>query len=349
MRGSYCDASGGGPRYIRLRDAGTAAVTAASARVSVITPAHNVACYVGHAIDSVLAQSFKDFEYLVVDDGSTDGTADEVRRHAGADRRVRLICQPHGGAARARNAGLAQAAGQFIAFLDGDDRWHADFLERQLAVLLSAGPDVAAVFARSRVMSERGRVYLLRWQRSGRYDYDDMLVKSCPPRVGSSLVIKKAAFDAAGVFSEAATVQDLDMWLRIQRDSGMPFFVGNGRYLLDIRVRPGAISRDHARRFEALDALIAEHAQALTRHRPGMAYVRAAVFAYRAGAEDHARRWTREARQVGARGLLSDSYGWRLLGWSSLAPGQRRLLRRCNAGLRLALGRMLGQAGGLLR
>lgn len=322
---------------------------AASPRVTVITPAYNVDRYVGEAIDSVLAQTFSDFEYLVVDDGSTDRTADEVRQRAEIDARVRLITEQHGGPANARNAGIARARGEFVAFLDGDDRWHADFLDNQIALIDSVGSDVAAVFARSRVMSERGRIYLLRWQRSGRYDFDDMLIQSCPPRTGSSLLIRKSAFDLAGVFTRARTIQDLDMWLRIQRDSGMPYFWGNGAYLLDIRVRSGAISRDLRHRLAALDVLIGDHAPRLQRSHRGMAYVRAAVFAYRAGADDFAQRWTELARQAGPRRLLADSYGRRLLGWSVLGSAQRRLLRRCNRLARSLAGRAIGESGGLLR
>jgi len=321
----------------------------ASVRVTVITPAYNVGRYIGEAIDSVLGQAFRDFEYLVVDDGSTDQTVDEVSRRVEIDPRVRLITQQHGGPANARNTAIAQAQGDFIAFLDGDDRWHANFLEDQLALIESVSPDVAAVFGRSRVMSEGGRVYLLRWQRSGRYDYDDMLVQSCPPRTGSSLLIKKSAFDVAGVFTQVKTIQDLDMWLRIQRDSGMPYFWGNSAYLLDIRVRSGAISRDLRHRFECLDVLIREHAPGLQRYPRGMAYVRAAVFAYRAGADEFAQRWTQLARQAGVLRLLRDPYGRRLLGWSALRPAQRRLLRHCDQLVRSLVGRAIGEVSGLLR
>ena len=196
-------------------------------QITVITPAYNVAGYVGEAIESVLAQSFTNFEYLVVNDGSTDETADEVRHRADRDQRVQLINTEHLGACNARNVGLNLAKGQFIAFLDGDDRWHPEFLRRQLAALESAGPKVAAVFARSRVMSEQGRVYTVRWQRSGRYDFDDMLIDSCPPRSGSSLLIKKRVFHSVGLFDvDLKSAQDLDMWLRILSESDMPYFVG---------------------------------------------------------------------------------------------------------------------------
>lgn len=334
----------------RVRQAETPGSCPQTPQITVITPAYNVARYIGEAVDSVLNQSFVDFEYLVVNDGSTDGTSGEVERRAEHDQRVRLINTEHLGACNARNVGIGLAKGEFIAFLDGDDRWHRDFLKHQLTLLNSAGPQVAAVFARSRVMSEHGRVYYRRWQRSGRYDFDDMLIDACPPRNGSSLLIKKKAFDAVGLFdTNLESAQDLDMWLKIQTGSGMPYFIGSNRYLLDIRVRPGAISRDHKKRFAAFDTLIARHSVNLRKHREGMAYVRAAVFAFRAGEEDFAQRWAGLAMQGTLIHLLGDSYGRRLLGWYLLSEHQRRVVRRANTRLRSLAGRLIGLAGGILR
>jgi glycosyltransferase involved in cell wall biosynthesis len=321
----------------------------ADARITVITPAYNVAGYVGQAVDSVLAQTFRDFEYIVVDDGSTDQTAEEVRKRVPGDPRLRLMMARHGGSASARNVGLRQAGGEFVAFLDGDDRWHPEFLARQLALLESVGPDVAAVFARARVISESGRLYAFRWQRSGRYDFDDMLIQACPPRCGSSLLIRKSAFDVAGEFTDEKTVPDLDMWLRIQRDSGMPYFFGNPAYLLDLRVRSGAISRDHRGRFGKCDTIASEFSPALQRYPAGMAYVRHAVFAFRAGEEDFAVRWAALARQSGIGNLMADSYGWRLLGWMALRASGRKIMRRCDSQLRAIAGRIVRAPGGLLR
>jgi glycosyltransferase involved in cell wall biosynthesis len=327
------------------------ALPASSGRplVTVITPAYNVEKYLGEAIDSVLRQTFADFEYLVVDDGSTDRTADEARMRAAADPRLHLLSAGHGGAAAARNVGISRARGDYIAFLDSDDRWHRDFLKKQLALIQSVGPNVAAVFARSRVMSESGRIYALRWQRSGRYDFDDMLVQSCPPRTGSSLLIRKRAFDVAGPFTDHRTIQDLDTWLKLMHDSGMPYFWGGSAYLLDIRVRSGAISRDLVKRFEDLDVLISERRAQLRRQPEGMAYVRAAVFAFRAGADDFALRWSRLARQAGLWPLVRDSYGRRLLAWCWLRPAGRGGLRRLDAALRSLVGRAVGARGSLLR
>jgi len=319
-------------------------------RITVITPAYNVGRFIGEAMDSVLAQSFGDFEYLVVDDGSTDDTAEVIGQRAAADSRVRLLRSNHAGACHARNVAVAEASGEYVAFLDGDDRWHPRFLQEQLSLLESAGPDVAAVFARSRVMSENGRVYLVRWQRAGRYDLDDMLICSCPPRTGSSLLIKRKAFEAAGLFDEQLeSAQDLDMWLRIQHGSGMPYFVGSHKYLLDIRVRAGAISRDHTKRFVALEKVIADHSPKLQRRPRGLAYVRAAVFAYRAGEDSFADRFALAAREAPLMALLADSHGRKMLAWSALPARGRATLRRANATLRSAIGRVLGAGTGILR
>lgn len=318
-------------------------------RITVITPAYNVGPYIGEAIESVLRQTFRSFEYLVVDDGSTDQTVEEVNRLLAKDMRLKLIKAEHGGSANARNVGLRQARGEFVAFLDGDDRWHPSFLQNQLALLESLGSDVAAVFARSRVISQNGRLYAVRWQRSGRYDFDDMLVQACPPRCGSSLLIRKVCFDLVGEFSDEIFTPDHSMWLRIQRDSGMPYFWGNSAYLLDLRVRAGAISRDYQGRFEKCDAIAREFAPSLSRYPEGMAYARFAVFAFRADYEDYALRWATLAKRAGLAHLLVDSYGLRLLGWTALPPIARRALRRCSALARVVLGRIIRAPAALLR
>jgi hypothetical protein len=199
-------------------------------------------------------------------------------------------------------------------------------------------------------MSETGRVYLVRWQRAGRYDFDDMLVESCPPRTGSSLLIKRKAFEAAGLFDEQLeSAQDLDMWLRIQHGSAMPYFVGSRKYLLDIRVRTGAISRDHKKRFIALEKVISEYAPALRRRPTGMAYVRAAVFAYRAGEDEFAARWALAAKEAPLLTLLTDPYGRKVLAWSALPDRGRAMLRHASGFLRWVAGRLIGAGASILR
>lgn len=103
--------------------------------VSIITPVYNLKKYITEAMDCVREQSFTDWELLLVEDCSTDGTEEMIREYLArtGETRIRLIrCEQNGGAARARNRGLQEARGRWIAFLDGDDLWETGKLERQL-------------------------------------------------------------------------------------------------------------------------------------------------------------------------------------------------------------------------
>jgi GT2 family glycosyltransferase len=114
--------------------------------VSVITPAYNAAPYLSETIRSVLAQSFSDFELLIVDDGSTDDTQAVARAFADQDPRVRLIATPNRGPAAARNTALQASRGRLLALLDSDDIWSPDYLTEQLA-LFQAIPEASIVTA----------------------------------------------------------------------------------------------------------------------------------------------------------------------------------------------------------
>src|ERR1700727_3988164 len=127
------------------------AAAASAPLVTVVTPVHNIAKYIGEAVDSVLGQTFRNFEYLVVDDASTDDSAAVIKARAGGDPRLRLLIHDQNqGVSAARNTGIREARGQDIAFLDGDDRWHPKLLERLVRLIQSLPPKVGAVFCRSR-------------------------------------------------------------------------------------------------------------------------------------------------------------------------------------------------------
>lgn len=321
------------------------------ALVTVITPAHNVGPWIGEAVDSVVHQSERRFTYVVVDDGSTDDTAEIVREKAGADPRIQLVRTPNKGSGSARNTGLAMAGTPFVAFLDGDDRWHRDFLRRHLDAMTEAPPRVGATFCHTRVTLENGRVAGLRWQPTGACDLDRILVENNPTHNGSSLLIRRSCFDEVGTFDEGLpSCVDLDMWLRIASQSQTPLFWGLRRYLVDMRLmRTGSISSNRTARFEVLDKLLVDYAPRMSRLQPGLAYVRPAVFAYRDGYDEFAERWAAEARTAGVAELARTLWGQSLLAWQKAGPQGRPRLRAVRDSTRSGLYKGASTAMSLVR
>ena len=112
--------------------------------VSIVMPAYNAAWSISRSIDSVLTQSYSEFELLIVDDCSKDNTLEIVRQYAQRDSRIRVIvCGENRGVAAVRNEGIAQAKGTYIALLDSDDVWLPDKLQRQMQLLKDTGAEIA--------------------------------------------------------------------------------------------------------------------------------------------------------------------------------------------------------------
>ncbi|PSB45452.1 glycosyl transferase family 2 [Cyanosarcina cf. burmensis CCALA 770] len=141
--------------------------------ISVIIPAYNAEAFIEKTLDSVLSQTYKNIEVIVVDDGSQDRTVEIVKQIAHLDRRIRLIQQANQGVAAARNLAIEKSRGQYIAPIDADDIWYPQKLEKQLQCMLEAEPSVGVVYAWSvnineedlltggfQASSEEGEVYL---------------------------------------------------------------------------------------------------------------------------------------------------------------------------------------------
>jgi hypothetical protein len=146
-------------------------------KISVIIPLYNKAHSIRRTLDSVAAQTRADYEVIVVDDGSTDGGGALVAE--GADPRVRLIVQKNAGPGAARNMGLGEAAGEYVAFLDADDEWLPRYLERSVALLEGHGPGVAAVSS-GYFEHPSGRSMEPLWRRRGLADGPRRLDASTP-------------------------------------------------------------------------------------------------------------------------------------------------------------------------
>lgn len=182
-------------------------------RVSVIIPTYNRADLVAEAIDSVLTQSYCDLEVIVVDDGSTDNTAEVIKQYG---QRIRVVRQQNAGEPLARNAGIRVASGEFVCFLDSDDIWMPSKLVRQVEVL-EREPDLAWVYSDAFVFygTNRQPAYLLS-QACSQFDGAigaRLLLADFIPL--STLIVRRTVLDEVGWFAELPRGPDWDLWLRI--------------------------------------------------------------------------------------------------------------------------------------
>jgi glycosyltransferase involved in cell wall biosynthesis len=184
---------------------------------SVVIPAYNAAKTIEAAAQSVFEQTIRDFEIVVVDDGSKDDTLAVAETIAASDSRVRVISQPNGGAAAARNAGIKAAIGKYVAFLDADDLWLAHKLERQLAVLDSE-EDVNAVRCGAYYVNNDLEVLSAR----PCFESDDVLLEillfqNQSPWM-STLVVERGVFAKIGGFdTKLYMIEDWELAIRLAR------------------------------------------------------------------------------------------------------------------------------------
>ena len=185
-------------------------------RISVIIPAYNAEETLPETIESVRKQTFTDFEIIVINDGSTDSTAELVA--AIPDERIRLFSDENGGLATARNRGLRRSRGHLITFLDADDLWTPDKLEAQYQALQD-DPIAGAVYSWTLVMDDAtGRLNPgIAASFSG--DVYEQLYRGNFIASGSNLMLRRSVFEATGFFSlRAKGVEDWEYWLRIARN-----------------------------------------------------------------------------------------------------------------------------------
>lgn len=211
--------------------------------VSVVIPAFNAAWCIRHAIDSVLAQSFPDFELIVVDDGSTDDTSEILRSYGDA---LLVVSQPNGGMSSARNAGIRNARGRYLAFLDADDRWLPAKLERQVA-LLDNRPELAFCAATATLEAPDGQV-VGAWacQGNGTASVTEVFAAHALIAGGASSVLaRRELVQALGGFDETLFgAEDTDLWIRLAAHGG---FACIPEALVVVLKRPGSVSRNRKR------------------------------------------------------------------------------------------------------
>jgi glycosyltransferase involved in cell wall biosynthesis len=218
--------------------------------VSVIMPAYNVAPYIGEAIASVCAQTFRDFEVLVVDDGSTDDTFEIASQWAGRDTRVRVLRKENGGISTARNHALRHAAGAFLAILDSDDVWEPDYLASQIEVL-ERRPDVDLVTGNARYLGSRLDGQIVRPCPDPRPEPDLTQILTDETAIFIMTVFRRRVYEAVGEFDEAfRTNEDYDYWLRAAL-AGFRF-ARNDRPLAWYRRRDDSLSASEVRMLQGV-------------------------------------------------------------------------------------------------
>jgi glycosyltransferase involved in cell wall biosynthesis len=218
-------------------------------RVSVIIPSYSTAGLIARCLDSVFAQTYNNFEVIVVNDGSPDANELEYSLNPYLPRIV-YAKQANKGAAGARNTAIRQARGEFLAFLDSDDEWYPDHLSRQMEIF-DASSGVDLIYSNSLIVTQAGEwPFMDACPSRGEATFEALVVERCQIPV-STVVARKSAIVRAGCFDEnLRQCDDYDMWLRTA------FYGGKIAYTETVQARlagsrPGSLGLSHVRMLKA--------------------------------------------------------------------------------------------------
>lgn len=226
-------------------------------QVSVIIPAYNIRDYIESALLSLKRQSLREFEAIVVDDGSTDDTALVVEKFIARDSRFRLLQKPNGGLSSARNYGIRHSSAEYIALLDGDDAYYPDKLANHVACL-NSNSSVGVVYSASKIIRDSGRKTLITM--SGKpVCSEPVIALLCKNFVGhgSNAVFRREIFDEVGGFDEELrSNEDVDFWLKVAITRRWEFY-REPRVLCFYRLRPSGLSYNVAQMQDSANKMIA--------------------------------------------------------------------------------------------
>ena len=211
--------------------------------VSVILPAFNSVHFIGDTLRSILAQTHRRIEIIVVDDGSTDGTAGVVETLSQTDQRIRLFRRANHGVPATRNFAAAQAQGTFLAPCDHDDLWRCDKIELQLGALRAAPPGAAVANCWSDGIDQTGAVIFPNWSRSkaeGSVLHE--MIESSLPGSGSAPLIPRSCFEDVGGYPE--NISSGDEWHLYIALAAKYQFVLVPECLVGYRLRTSSLSND---------------------------------------------------------------------------------------------------------
>lgn len=221
--------------------------------VTIITPTYNREGFIGQSINSVLSQTYPNFELLIIDDGSTDRTQEVVAPYL-ADGRVRFFSQENQGQSVARDRGLYEAKGGFVCFLDSDNAWFPDKLEKSLQVF-EENPSVDIVYGDYMVIDAEGRE--LGVNRMKRYSgrITPMLIHDNFVSMNTTMTRRRCFEEMGGFESNDRLAEDYGLWLRFSTQYTFHYLPA---VLGFYRVMEDQISTDKESRFKANEQLILE-------------------------------------------------------------------------------------------
>ncbi len=286
-------------------------------KVSVVIPTYNQGKYIPKTIESVLNQTYKDFETIVVIDGSTDDTREQIKKY---EPKIKIIEQERSERAVARNTGIKHTCGKYIAFVDSDDIWKSDKLQRQVEVLDTYPEDVLVYSASQRIDSEGNEIKSARRQKQGYSGnvFEKLLLRnfvvSATPMVRREYLEKTSGFETKYV-----PYEDWELWLRLSTLGNFHFIDSPLAYY---RIHPAqSVRLVTAEKIENVTSLVLDDSfrlkeipQTVRRHSLGLANMRFCYWYLLANQEEKAKEKAKKALELYPKFLIDPRwYGLRLV------------------------------------
>ncbi|WP_315790564.1 glycosyltransferase [Fischerella sp. JS2] len=213
---------------------------------SIVIPTYNSEKTIRQTIESVLKQTFSDFELIIINDGSTDSTLEVISEFQ--DSRIKIFSFENAGGNVSRNRGLERATGEFVSFLDADDLWTFDKLESQLNAL-KANPQAAVAYSWTDYIDEQGKFLLSGTHITANGNvYEQLLISNFLENGSNPLIRRKALLELGGFDEHLTAAQDWDMWLRLAQNFN---FIAVPRVQILYRISANSLSTNLARQEKA--------------------------------------------------------------------------------------------------
>lgn len=223
--------------------------------LSIIIPCYNQAKYDGEAIDSVLSQTFTNWELIIVDDGSTDDSYSIMTEYAGRDERITCLRQANGGPSKARNHGAKYAKGKYLLFFDSDDKLAPTYLEQGVQYM-EANEECAVFYPRVKYFGSRNDEELVRYT-----SYKDLLCKSS---ILCTSIIRKQDFDRIGGFDETMRgFEDWELFIRLLHHNDVAHQSTDVLFYYRMHRAEGSVNAQAIQKSDQLTAYIYDKNQAI--------------------------------------------------------------------------------------